>query len=257
MKTKQLICLVTGVLFTTFSIAQSVDEIVSHYVDALGGKNKWDNLKTLIFTGSVEVGPNMKAPVTMYFKDKNKMRFEMELQGMKMIQALDGDSGWSIVPFSGKTDPERMSPEEVKSTKQQADFTGDLYNYKEKGNTVELLGKEDMEGTETYKLKVTKKDGDVTYMYLDVASYLSLKETSRHKLKDKEVETVLLPSDYRDVDGYKFAFALEMRGGEDEQAMGQLMTIDKIEVNPEIDNNIFAMPPVTSAVQPPAEPQGK
>lgn len=249
MKIKFLSLVVFACFFSLFSSAQSVDEIVNHYLDATGGKANWAKLKSVKFIGSVDIGPNMKAPFTLYLKDKTKSRFELEIQGMKMVNALDGDSGWNVVPFSGKMDPERMNPEEVKQSKKQADFTGDLYDYQAKGNTVEYLGKEDMEGTDTYKLKVTRKNGDVVYMYLDATSYLSLKETTKQKFQDKEIESVTLMSNYKDVDGIKFPFTIEVRGSE-QDAMGQAMTFDTIEVNPVIEDAIFKMPPMKSAVQP-------
>ena len=175
------------------------------------------------------------------------MRFELELQGMKMIQALEGDSGWSINPFAGKTDPERMDPEAIKESKDQADFTGALFNYKEKGSKVEFLGKEDMEGTDTYKLMVTKKSGDISYFYIDASTYLELKETSKHKFKDKEMESAGLSSNYKSVDGLMFPFSMESRGGDD-ASQGQTINIESIEVNPVIDPSIFKMPAMTSAV---------
>lgn len=229
--------------------AQTVDEIVANHVKAIGGSELWTNLKTVKMTGNIDIAPGMKAPFTMYFKDKNKFRFELEIQGLTMIQALDVDSGWNVVPFSGKTDPERMSPEEIKSAKQQADFTGDLFNYKAKGNTIEYLGKEDMEGTETYKLKVTRKNNDITYIYLDAASYLSLKESTKIIMEDKELESSTLPSNYKEVKGLTFPFALEIREGDDATS-GQTMTIETIEINPAVDDKIFIMPAVASAVAP-------
>ena len=248
MKTK--IILIIGLFISTISFGQSADEIVSRYLDAVGGKKSLDAIKSVKMTGSVEVGPNMKAPFSMIMKDKTKSRFELEIQGMKMITAVSGDSGWKVVPFTGKTDPERMSPEEVKDSKEQADFTGDLYNWKEKGSAVELVDKEDMEGTEVFKVKITKKEGDITYMYLDAVSYLPLKQSTKIKMKDKEMETATLFSNYKAVNGIKFAFAMEMRQGDDATSPGQVMTIETIEVNPAVSEDLFKMPPMKSAVDP-------
>jgi hypothetical protein len=248
MKTK--FALIIALIFSSaLSYGQTREEIISKYLDAIGGKANWDKLKTVKMTGNIDIGPNMKAPFTLYLKDKTKSRFELEFQGMKMIQALDGDSGWKVVPFQGKLDPERMSPEEVKDGKTQADFTGDLYNWKEKGSQVELLGKEDMEGTECYKLKVTKKDGDVTYIFLDATTYLPLKESRKIKMQDKEMETASVPSNYKKVGAYTFPFTIEMRGGE-EAAQGQALNIETVEVNVPIAEDLFKMPAMKSAVDP-------
>jgi hypothetical protein len=241
MKLKKLFAAIFFLLIASASIAQTVDAIVDNYTKAMGGKEKLDKLKTIKLTGNIDIGPDMKAPFTIYVVDGKKMRFEMELQGMKMIQALNVDSGWYIQPWGGKTDPERMSPEEVRNAKDQADIGGPLFDYKKKGNTVELIGKEDMEGTDTYKLRVTKKSGDVSYIFLDATSYLQLKETSKHKFKDKEVESASLSSNYKSVDGIMFPFTMEERASGD-ASQGQAMNIDKIEVNPVVDESIFKMP---------------
>jgi hypothetical protein len=150
-------------LFTAFALAgqlsysQTADEVIDKYVAAVGGKDKLSNLKTAKLMANVEVGPNMKAPITMYIVNNKSMRTEFELQGMKMVQVVDGDSGWFINPFGGKKDPERMNEEQVKEAKDQMDLAGATFNYKSKGNSVELIGKEDMEGTEVYKLKITRR----------------------------------------------------------------------------------------------------
>src|SRR6185436_13052399 len=178
MNFKKLTTLICLLLAGFVSQSQSTDEIINGYLKAMGGKEKLAALKTLKMTGNIDIGPDMKAPCTIYLKEGKKMRFELDVQGMKLVQAIDGDSGWYINPFGGKSDPERMPPDMLEDSKEQADFTGPLYNYREKGNTVELIGKEDMEGTETFKLKVGKKNGDISYIYIDASSYLELKETS-------------------------------------------------------------------------------
>lgn len=241
MKIKFLSILVLAFTMAVTTFAQQVDDVVNNYVNALGGKDNWNKARSVKMTGSVELGPNMTAPVTIYIKDRTKFRFELEFQGMKMIQAYDGDSGWSVMPFMGKTDPERMSEEEVRGVKDQVDFTGDLMNYKEKGNTVELLGKEEMEGSETFKLKVSKKNGDIKYLYIDAEKYIVLKETSVQKFEDKEVESVSIPSDYRMVSGLLFPFNMETRMDE-ESSQGQAVKFESVEVNPTIDNSLFVMP---------------
>src|SRR5438874_112068 len=150
MKKIVLLCIVAFLFVIGHSSAQTADELVNKYVDAMGGKEKLASLNAVKMTCSVDIGPDMKAPFTMYIINKG-MRTEFEIQGMKLIQALDGDSGWYINPFQGKKDPERMSEEQIRQSKDEVELTGSLFNYKEKGYTVEYLGKDDMEGTDTYK----------------------------------------------------------------------------------------------------------
>jgi len=242
MKIKTLVLLAAAAFLLPGAFAQTADEVINKHLEAMGGKDNISKVKTIKITASIEVAPNMKAPMTMVIVNNKAFRMDLQMQGMTMTQAVNGDSGWSIIPWSGKKDAERMNSEEIQDSKDQMDIAGALYNYKDKGHSVELLGKEDMEGTDVYKLKITKKSGDVEYDFIDASSYLKLKETNTHKYKDKEVTADVIYSDYRKVDGgILFPFSVEQReaGG----SQGQPMNAEKVEVNVPVDENIFKMPP--------------
>lgn len=241
MKIKSFFVLVAFAIVSGFSFAQTADEIVDKYLAAMGGKDKLAKLNTLKLVCSVEIAPGMKAPINMFYINNQCMRVEVEVQGMKILSAVEGDSGWSINPMSGKKDAERMNADEIKESKDQMDLTGALFNYKEKGHAVELLGKEDMEGTDVYKLKITKKSGDIEYDYIDATTFLKLKETTTHKFNDKEVSGDVIYSDYRKTGDIMFPYAMENR--QTGESQGQLLTIESVEVNPAIDRSIFKMPP--------------
>jgi outer membrane lipoprotein-sorting protein len=247
MKIKTFLMLAVLAAGIQLSTAQSVDDVINKHFEAMGGRDKVANLKTMKLVCSVEIAPGMKAPITMYFVNGKSMRVEVEVQGMKILSAVDGDSGWAINPMSGKKDAERMNPDEIKEAKDQMDLSGPLFNYKEKGNTVELLGKEDMEGTEVYKIKVGKKNGDMQYDFVDAETYLLLKETTTHKSADKETSGDVLFSDYRKVDGLMFAYSMENR--ETGSAQGQVLKVESVEINPSIDKNMFKMPPPQPAAE--------
>lgn len=244
MKIKSLLVLIAFAVVSQTSFSQTADEVVNKYLEAMGGKSNLANLKTLKLSCSMEIAPGMKAPINMFFVNNKCMRVEVEVQGMKILSAVDGDSGWSINPMSGKKDAERMNADEIKESKDQMDLTGALFNYKEKGHTVELLGKEDMEGTEVYKLKITKKSGDIEYDYIDATTYLKLKETTTHKFNDKEVSGDVIYSDYRKSGDIMFPYSMDNR--QTGESQGQLMIVESIEVNPAIDLSIFKMPPPVS-----------
>ena len=241
MKFKSLFLLVAFAIGSHLSYSQTADEVINKHFEALGGKDKLANIKTMKLLCNVEIAPGMKAPITMYYINNEAMRVEVEVQGMKILSAVEGDSGWSINPMSGKKDAERMNADEIKESKDQMDLTGALFNYKEKGHTVELLGKEDMEGTEVYKLKIVKKSGDIEYDYIDASTYLTLKETTTHKFNDKEMTGDVIYSDYRKAGDIMFPYAMENR--EAGASQGQALIVEKIEVNAEIDRSIFKMPP--------------
>ncbi|HVR12054.1 MAG TPA: outer membrane lipoprotein-sorting protein, partial [Thermoanaerobaculia bacterium] len=162
--------------------AQTADEVVEKHIQAKGGRDKIKSVKTLRLTAKMSMGQGMEAPVVMELvPPEHKLRMEFTIQGMTGIQGYDGTTGWQIMPFLGKTEPEQMTGDDLKEAKENADLVeGPLFNYKEKGNKVEYLGKGDLEGTPVQKVKLTEKDGDVTTIYFDADSYLELKnETTR------------------------------------------------------------------------------
>ena len=140
---------------------ETVDEIIAKNIEAKGGKAVMDAAKTMRMTGTMAMGGGMEAPFTVETKRPMKMRLEFVFQGMTGIQAYDGEQGWTVMPFMGKMEPELMTGDDLKNAEEQADFDGPLVDYEKKGNTVESLGLEEVEGTEAIKLKVTLKNGDI------------------------------------------------------------------------------------------------
>src|SRR3974377_2120017 len=156
-----------AVLLTPVLLAQTVDEIISKNIQARAGIDKIKSVQTIRSTGTSARGPGMEAPATMVQKRADKARIEFTLQGLTAVQAYDGTDAWQIMPFTGKKDPEAMSADDKKDIEENADIDGPLVDYKSKGNKVELLGKDKLEGTDVYKLKVTLKNRDVITNYLD------------------------------------------------------------------------------------------
>ena len=226
-------------LVSTTAGAQTVDEIISKHIEALGGSAKLAALKSMKTTSSIDM-MGMKVPVVSTIVDGKASRTEVTFQGMTQVIVTEGESGWFINPFQGKSEPEKVNEEMVKQAKEERDLSGPLFNYKEKKNTVELVGKEEMEGTDVYKLKITRPSGDVSYQYIDASNYLLLKETSKQKFQDKEVEGERILSNYKMVDGINFAFTVELR--EVGESSGQIVTVENVEMNPKVDENIFKMP---------------
>lgn len=225
--------------------AQTVDEIVARHFEAQGGVEKLKKVQSWRLTGKMSVGPGMEAPFTMEKKRPSFSRLEFTFSGMTGIQAFDGKGGWKVMPFMGKKDPEPMTDEEVKMAEDQADFDGPLMDWKAKGSTLELVGKESVEGADAYKLKLTKKDGKVEYYYLDTETCLIVKEEAKRKMQGAEVEGESYLSDYKDVGGIMVPFSITngVKGSDRKQAM----TFDKIEVDVPLDDTRFAMPAASAA----------
>ncbi len=217
----------------------TVDEILAKNTEAKGGMEKLRALKSARFVGKMSMG-GMEAPFTMTKSRPEKMRIEFTIQGMTGVQAYDGTTGWMVMPFMGKKDPEVLPAEMLKDVKEQADFDGPFIDYAKKGNKVELLGKEKVEGTDAYKLKLTTKDGSESTVYFDADTFLEIKMESKRTMQGQEVETETVLGNYKEYDGMLFPLSIQnnMKG----MPGGQTITIDKVELNPTLADDWFSMP---------------
>jgi outer membrane lipoprotein-sorting protein len=242
MKRKALACLFLAGLIGSAAWAQTADEIIAKNVEAKGGLAKLKSVQTLRISGKMMVGPGMEAPMVIETARPNKMRVEFTFQGMTGIQAYDGKGGWSLMPFLGKKEPEPMSADDLKQAEDQADIDGPLVDYKEKGHQVEYLGKGEVEGTPVHKLKVVKKNGDVSTVYLDAESFLEIKAEGKTKVRGQEIEGETTFGDYKEVGGLVFAHSIQSKMKGAPEGAGQTITFEKIEINPEIPASRFDMP---------------
>jgi outer membrane lipoprotein-sorting protein len=218
--------------------AQTADELIDKNIKAQGGE-KLKAMKSVRMTGNMKMGP-IEAPFTISKARPEKVRMEFTVQGMTGTQAYDGTTGWAVMPFMGKTDPEKLAGDQLDDIKETADFDGPMVDYKAKGNKVESLGKVDVEGTPAYKLKITRKNGNEETVYLDADNFLEIKSEGKRKIQGQEAETETTLGNYKEVDGVLFPTQIEnhVKGREG----AQTITINKIEVNPTIDAATFAMP---------------
>ena len=227
-------------LFSYNSYAQTVDEVISSHVDAIGGYDNLKAIETIEINGDMKMG-GMEFPFIVYMKRPGKVLLESTIQGKTMKRAYDGEIAWMINPFAGTGDPEKLDEGQTKFLKSMADIDGALVDYQDKGSTVELIGKEDFEGTEVYNIKLVDEYGDTFNYYLDAENYLILKETSKRKLGEKEIETETITGDFKDVNGIMMPFMIEVES--DANPMGtQTILLDKVNQNVTIDDNIFVMP---------------
>ena len=225
-------------LFIAEASAQTVDEIIKKSIDAQGGVEKLKAVKSLKITGKI-IQQGIEIPLIIQQKRPAMVRIEATFQGKSQIGAYDGETGWKTNPFQGSSDPEKISGDELKELQEQADMDGPLVDYKAKGHTVELVGKEDMEGTPVYKLKLTLKSGDVRNLFIDVQSYLTLKVNLKTKTPGGEIEADQYVGNYKPVNGIMTAFAIETKVGG--QTVSQI-AFDKVEMDVPIDDSVFKMP---------------
>lgn len=218
----------------------TADDIIARYIKTAGGADKIQAIKTIRRIGKYTGNDGFQAVIVQENSRPNRVREEFSLQGMTGINAYDGSSGWKIDPFGGKKDPESLSEEELRGIVEDADFDEPLINYREKGNKVELVGMDQVEGTDVYKLKVTLKSGDTRIYYMDTDSYVPIKFDSKRIIRGTPQETETTLGDYKLVGGWYFPFSME--SWQKGSSPSGKVTFDKIEFNVPIDSTRYYRP---------------
>jgi len=228
------------------STVQTADELVAKILAARGGLEKAKAVQSERITGTIYFNAELYGPFVAEFKRPGKMHNEVTIQDKTVVRAFNGkDAGWVTNPFVGKDAPEPMSAEEMKDAVNEADFDGPLVDAKAKGNVVELGGTEKVEGRDAFILKVTHKDGEVSSYSFDAKTFLLVKWSGADAVNGEAVTRETHFHDYRDVGGLKFAFELVSNTpGAD---VTQRIVVDKIELDPQIDEGRFGKPQATAA----------
>jgi len=233
--------LIASGVFAQDKSQPTADELVAKNIEAKGGATALHDLQSLRLTGKMLVQEGQSQYTYVQIKKRpDEVRNEVSLQGLTQIAAYDGKQGWRVSPFSGRKDPERMATDDVKALIEDSEIDGALVDWKTKGSTVEYLGTEDVEGTAAHKLKVVRKNGDVSFVYLDPDHFLEIRvltQRTRHGAHE-EVETDL--GDYEKAGGVFVPTSIEsgQKGAPDKQRI----IIDKVEANAPVDDSVFHFP---------------
>lgn len=205
----------------------SVEQILERHYEASGGDDfQW--IRTMKVTGtSVVMG--MEAPYARFSKRPNKMKLEIYVEGMTGVQAFDGETAWSYMPFAGQSSPEAMAPAQARALQDGADFDGALVDAASKGHEVELLGVEEVDGRPAYVLEVTMSGGSIQTHYVDAETYYTVRLASA----DGEASF----REYREIDGHPIPAVIEMKGPYGQQ----VVYIDDVEYDVPIEDSAFRM----------------
>jgi hypothetical protein len=219
----------------------TVDALVAKNIEAKGGIDALHAVRSLQLKGKMLVNQGqIELAYTQTKKRPGQVRAEATLQGMTLVQAYDGTQGWKISPFGGRKDPEKMSVDDAKSLVEDAEIDGPLVDWEAKGSTVEYLGPEDVDGTLAHKLKVVRKNGDVSYVYLDPDYFLEIRILTQRIEQGAQVEVETDLGDYEKVAGVFFPFSIEAgpKGATDKQKI----ILEKAEANVPVDDAQFKFP---------------
>ncbi len=256
----------------------SAAEIVNKNVAARGGLQAWRAVQTMSMEGKMGAGGNQRAalpvpvpgrnanqatlpqrpaqetqlPFIMELKRPRKMRIELTFNGQTAVQVFDGANGWKLRPFLNRRVVEPYTTEEMKSESMQSDLDGPLVDYAAKGTKIELDGVEKVEDHDTYKLKLTMKSGQSIHVWIDAQTFLEAKIEGQPRRLDGVYHPVeVYYRDYRPVSGLQIPYVLETKVLrlaqksallKDPAVPPEKITIDKVVVNPKLEEARFAKP---------------
>jgi len=226
--------------------AQTADEIVNKVLAARGGVARIKAVQSQRISGTINFGLGADGPFLVELERPGKMHIEVTVQGQTLVRSYDGKStGWILNPFADDKTVQPMTAEDISNISDESDFDGPLVDYKQKGNLIALVGKEDVDGKPAYRLKLTNKKGDMRNYFFDADTFRLIKWEGTRKVGDRDVPWESVFHDYREVDGIQFAFEIDS----DAPGTGQAQKIiaDKIEVNPLIDESDFGKPVAPAA----------
>jgi hypothetical protein len=236
----RLVLLLAVFCFDLCAASQTADELVKKNIDAKGGMDKIKAVETWRMTGKL-VGGGITATTGQENKRPNLVRETFSLQGMTAVQAYDGSTGWQIQPFGGRKDPELTGEDDMRDLLIDSDFDGPLVDYKAKGNVVEYLGHDIVDGDDALRLKVTLKNGDIVYYYLDPDTFLEIRKETQEFIRGSVRENAYDLGSYKPIGGVMYPFSIAS-GPKNDPTQWQTVSVEKIEVNVALDPSEFALP---------------
>ena len=243
---RSVILVAAAAAFAAGAGAQTVDEVLARSVEARGGLAAITAVQSLRMTGRMTMG-EMDMPMAVEMKRPACFRAEMTLQGRPVVQAFDGREAWTIPPMGSGT-PQALPAEAARQMAQQADIEGPLVDYKAKGSQAVLVGREKLGGAEVWRVKLTRRDGDVEQYLIDAKSWLPIRVEASRRFNGREMKGVTTLGDYRESGGWKWPRTIVNSAPEGPGE--QRLSFDTIEVNPVIDDARFRMPSAKGSAPP-------
>jgi len=226
---------------TALGWAQSADELIAKNLAARGGAEKLRAIQSMVITGTIQFGES-SSPITVKIHRPNQIREDFQLEGGDFVRAFDGTAGWQMQKNGEQVKTEAMSGGEKDNIQEEAEnaIEGPLLDYAKKGSKAEFLGKDTLDGTPVFKLKITTHMGTAITKFLDASTYLEIHEELERSVNGKLTTIVEQVGDFREVGGVKFA--QRFVSGPRENPSTTKLQFDKMELNVAMDAGVFVMP---------------
>jgi hypothetical protein len=236
---KSIALVAIALLLTISSTAQTADEIIGKYVQAIGGKEVLSKISSVYTETTMDV-MGMQITVKSTILSGKGMRQDMEVQGSAMVTCFNDKDGWSINPMTGSGTAESMPESQYNSGKDQIVVGAPFINYAEKGFKAELVGNESVANVNAYKVKLTSPENKESAYYFDPNTFYLIKSVQQAEMQGQMVENVITYSDYKQTEGYSMPYKIntDIAGGQFSIAG----TVTKVELNKPVDETIFAKP---------------
>jgi hypothetical protein len=228
------VLLLTGAILS----AQTADDVISKYLDAIGGKKKISKIKALVVEGTMEMEgmEGMEGAMKTTTLSGKGVRIEIDMMGSTVVNCITEQGGWTINPFMGGTTPEDLPKEAYDQAKYQLVIGGPFINYKESGFLAEIAGERTVGDTRAVIVKMTSPEGDVSEHYFDTGSGYLIRSVEGGEMGDN----ITTFSDYKGSDGFLTPHSMEI-SAEGGQAYIYL-TVEKVEVNAPVEESLFSKP---------------
>jgi outer membrane lipoprotein-sorting protein len=254
---RRFLLFVALLILPVCAFAQTTEEVIAKYIEARGGLAKIKSLQTERLPGTILFAPGVEGPFVVERERPNKMHMEASFRDQTLIRVCDGkSSGWIYNPFGPAAAVVPMNESDLRNIQEEADFEGPFIDYKAKGNKLEYAGRTTVEGKPAYKIKLTNKNGEISYFSFDASSYFLVLWQGTRKNVDQEIPWESHFRDFREIDGLEYPFLIESSSPGTE--LVQKVMVDKIEVNVTISESRFKKPIVAtetpSAPNAPATP---
>jgi hypothetical protein len=233
--------------------AQTAEDLVAKNLAARGGAGALAAIHSYVTKGELRFPGDFKLAFTETRErldpatDNCAVRVNASLQGLTLIQAYDGQTGWRVNPFEGRKDAERMGADEARALADEALIDGNLLSAGVRGARVDYLGREDIDGTNTYKLRVSQRDGTVFTDYLDPDVFLEIRVVENRTIRGAEQDTEYDLGDYERVNGVYFPFSIASGPLNSADSDKQVITIASGAANVPVSPALFAMPATPAA----------